>query len=89
MKFRVNILLKCVILATIVILPEGPEACQEQMSMNETLTDETSTNETSSEGLVLEVIPYSILYVPDKDVAPCADGQKKDSHGNCRKILTR
>lgn len=46
MKFHVNILLKIVILATIVI---PPETCQEQTSMNETLIDETSSNETLNE----------------------------------------
>lgn len=85
MKFSVNILLKIVILVTIVI---PPDTCQKQTSMNETLTDEISTNETSinRRGL-LKATQYSIIYVPDKNVAPCAEGQRQDHFGRCRKII--
>lgn len=84
MKFHVNILLNIVILT--IVIP--PDTCQKQTSMNETLTDETFTNETSINGKdLLKAIQYSIIYVPDKNVAPCAEGQRQDRFGRCRKII--
>lgn len=86
MKFYVNILLTIVVLVTIVI---PPDTCQKQTSMDETLTNETSTNETSinEKDLLRAGFQFSILNFLDKNVTPCAEGQKKDSHGKCREIL--
>jgi len=80
-----------VILVTIVI---PRDTCQEQTSMDETLTDETSTNETSTNetsinksGLLPKIIQFSIIYVPDKNVEPCEEGQRKDHFGKCRRVF--
>lgn len=82
MKFYVNLFLIIVILAATII---SPKACQEQTSMDETLTNKTSTNETIP---LIESIQESIIVIPDRSIfTSCPEGQKKDHHGQCRQVI--
>lgn len=77
MKFYVNILLIIVILAATVI---PLEACQEQTSMDETLTNKTVP--------LIDGIQRSIIVIPDRNTfISCGEGQKKDRYGRCREVI--